>query len=165
MASRYVSASQVLKRLAEIELDGVQFYEGLGEGTKSDWVRDFARSLAKAERRHRERFLQYAARAHDSGADGDALTSALPPEVRRALSVRILAPKDQIKGSAPYASEADALKMAIRAEEHIALLLTQLREYVQPRERRYISRVVKEEWNHKASLEKLLRKRLGAAST
>jgi rubrerythrin len=146
--------------LADIEQEGVEFYQGLSEGTKSRWVRALAEKLVEAELRHRKRFLEYARLAAKSASpDDNALAGPLPPEVIRLLMARPLAPKGRIKASAPYVSDEDALKMAIRAEEHIALLLTELRGYVPKNEWRYINRVIKEEWGHKASLEALQAKK------
>ena len=47
----FVSAAQVLRRLADMELEGLQFYEGLEAGSESPWVRDLAQALVKAELR------------------------------------------------------------------------------------------------------------------
>ncbi len=153
----YVTASQVLRRLADIEQEGVEFYKGLKEGTQSEWIRAFADKLIRAEKRHRDRFLIYAEKADAaSGGDGDALTAPLPAQVRQLLEKRIVAPRERIRKSAPYASDVEALRVALRAEESLALLLTELREYVPKEQRRYISRVIKEEWAHKAHIEKLI---------
>jgi rubrerythrin len=157
----YVSAGRVLRRLAEIEQDGVEFYQGLMEGTKLDFVRKLAAKMVRAEDRHRRRFLGYAEEAERSaGGDLDQLAKPLPPEVVRLLGVRIMVDKARVKQSALYATDEEALRVAIRAEEHIALLLTQLREYVAPAQRGYISRVIKEEWNHKARLEEMYQGRV-----
>ena len=156
----YVTASQVLRRLADIEQEGVDFYKGLKEGTQSEWIRAFADKLIRAEKRHRDRFLGYAEKA-EAASDGetDTLTAPLPAEARRLLEKRMMAPRERIRKSAPYASDVEALRVALRAEESLALLLTELREYVPKEQRRYISRVIKEEWSHKNHIEKLLAKK------
>lgn len=161
-AGPYVSAAQVLRRLAEIEQEGVEFYEGLKEGTQSEWIRAFADKLVRAEKRHHDRFLSYAEKAEAHARDaGDTLREPLPAEVRRLLEKRIMAPRERIQKSAPYARDEEALRIALRAEESLALLLTELREYVPKDQRPYISRVIKEEWAHKEHIEKLLKQKMG----
>jgi rubrerythrin len=156
-SSTFVSASQVLRRLAEIEQEGASFYEGLLEGTQSEWIRKLAKMLIKAERRHKKRFLEYAERA-EARADANSLARPLSRDVIRLLTTPVVVSKDEGKQSAPHMRDEEALKLAIRAEENIALLLAELREYVPKDQRRYISRVIKEEWHHKAELEKIYRK-------
>lgn len=154
-----LSAVQVLFRLADIELEGIEFYEGLAEGTESRWVRELSKDLIRAERRHRKRFLGYAAGALASSVAGaGGSIEPLPREVMRLLRASVFVSGSRIKKSARYASDTEALKVAIRAEENTALLLTRLREYVRNVERAYVTRVIKEEWAHKERLERVLAK-------
>jgi len=57
----------------------------------------------------------------------------------------------------PNANDVNMIKLAIRAEEHLALLLTQLHSYVSRPQGAYIARVVKEEWGHKEKLEDIMK--------
>ena len=158
----YVSAAQVLRRLADIEQEGVEFYEGLREGTQSEYIRTFADKLVRAEKRHRDRLLSYAEKAEEHAKDeGNTLKEPLPAEIRQLLEKRVMASRERIRKSAPYARDEEALRIALRAEESLALLLTELREYVPKEQRPYISRVIKEEWAHKEHIEKLLKKKMG----
>lgn len=160
----FVSASQVLYRLAEIEEAAGNFYKGLWEGTKSEWIRELAEVLIRAEQRHRKRFLEYAQQAEQSShADANILTRPLPPQVLRLLSTPVTVSKSRMKKTAPYTRDEEALKIAIRAEESTAFLLAQLCEYVPRGQRRYINRVIKEEWHHKALLEDLYKKTFAEA--
>ena len=162
MADTPLTAGQVLRRLADLEQKGAAFYEALLNGTESEWVRKLARVMVRAEKRHRARFLDYARRAEaKNDALSNTLTQPLTPDLTRLLTVSVFASAPQAAKSVRYARDEDVLKVAIRAEESLALLLTQLRSYVPSEQRRYISRVIKEEWGHKDKLEKALRKYFG----
>ncbi|MBN2311233.1 MAG: hypothetical protein JXR94_19805 [Candidatus Hydrogenedentes bacterium] len=157
---KYVSAAAVLRRLADMEQEGVDFYEGLSSGASTAWLRAFAGKLVSAEQRHRRRFLEYARRAEEGAPEENQLEGDLPRDAVRLLGTRLLPSKATIARSAAYATDEDALKLAIRAEENTALLLEQLRSYVPKVQRRYIDRVIKEEWGHKEKLEELLKRKL-----
>ena len=152
-----LSASQVLYRLAELEDHGAQFYEGVRNGANSEWVRKLATVLVRAEKRHHVRFLEYA-RMAEMGETGAGGIAALTPELSHLLNVQVFASRERAERSVQYASERDIVNVAIRAEESLALLMTELCDYVPRHEKTYIKRVIKEEWGHKASLEDLLRK-------
>ena len=158
-APSFLTAAQVLCQLSEIESEGVEFYKGLRDGTESNWVRQLAEKMIRAELRHYKRFKEYALQAEEA-AKGDATDSGreLPQEVRHLMETRVFAPRERIQKSAQYAGDVDVLKTAIHIEEATAVLQTQLREYVLEEQRPYISRVIKEEWKHKARLEDLLNK-------
>jgi len=142
-----------------MEEHGFAFYEGLWQGTNSDLVRKLARMMMKAEQRHRQRFLSYAQRAEESDDAGDdRLTGALPPEVLRLLKTGVFVPKGRSVKAAEYAQDEEVLNIAITAEQTLALLLTELRQYVPRGQRRFIDHVTKQEWGHKAKLEQVLRK-------
>ena len=155
----WVSARQVLLRLAEIEDNGIHFYQGLYKGTDSKWVRALAVTLIKAEKRHRERFLKYAQMARDSkNPEDDKLAGPLPKEAVRLLTMEIFVPEDRIKQSARYVRDIEIIKLAINIEENAAILLTELRPLVPKNQQAYITRVIQEEWGHKAKLEEILHK-------
>lgn len=158
MTLNYISAGRVLRRLADIESEGAQFYEGMMHGTKSEKVRQLATMLFKAEKRHRKRFLEYAVSAEKRAADEDAAEQKLPAEVEHLFKACIFVSKQRIEVSAEHAQDLDMIKLAIRAEESVALLLTQLSSFVPRAQRAYIVRVVDEEWGHKRKLESLLQK-------
>jgi len=153
-----LSAAQVLRRLAAIERDGVAFYQGLLQGTTSEPVRKLAAMMVRAETRHEKRFLEYAQRAEAAGPEGNTLTSPLPNDVARLLSVPVFVPRDRVRKSAPFAKDIEVIRVAIRAEESLALLLTQLRAHVPRAQRAYVTRAINEEWRHKAELEELVKK-------
>lgn len=156
-----VSAAQVLRRLAEIEANGVAFYQGLASGTTSPRVREFALKLTKAERRHRKRFLAYAEHAEEHAREGEnSLSHDLSPEIARLLRTSVVASEERVRSSAKYFTEEDALLTAIRNEETIGYLLAQMREYVPKRQQAYITRVIREEHGHQQKLEGMLRRRL-----
>ncbi len=157
----YVSAAAVLRRLTELELDGVRFYQGLSEGAESEWVRRFSAKMVAAEQRHHDRFQHYAEHAEKQAQNEDyRLSAPLDPDIVRLLQVSVFAEHDRTKNAARYVSDTDAIRVAIRAEEHLALLLAQLRMYIPKPQRPYVDRVIKEEWGHKANLEALLAKRI-----
>ncbi|HPO13481.1 MAG TPA: hypothetical protein PLI09_08555 [Candidatus Hydrogenedentes bacterium] len=157
----YVNAAAVLRRLAELEQDGVNFYHGLSEGAESEWVRKFAGKMVLAEQRHHDRFLRYAEHVEKhTGEKESQLSGPLSGDIVRLLQVSVFADREHAKRSARYVSDADSLRVAIRAEEHLALLMAQLRMYIPKPQRPYIDRVIKEEWGHKANLEKILAQRL-----
>ncbi len=161
----FVKASEVLRRLAAIEKEGVDFYQGLYEGAESPWIRDFAKMMVRAEGRHHSRFLEYADRAERRFyEEDDVLFEPLPEEIRRILATMVFAPKERVKRSAPYATDEQALQVALRAEASLAMLLVQLRGYVPAPQRRYIDRVIKEEEQHQDFLKELLTKRRNKAS-
>ena len=153
-----LAASYLLRRLADIEEQGVLFYQGWLEGTKSEWVTKVASAMVRAEQRHHNRFLKYAARAEESeGAFHGEGSPNLPPDVIHVLSTTLFTAKAQIQKAAQYAGDYEMIEMAIRAEESLALLLTRLRQYVPKTERKYVNRVIKEEWAHHAKLDRLRR--------
>ena len=154
-----LTAAEVLERLAQIELEGLNFYRGLLRGTQLRMVRELAEMMIEAEQRHHDRFSRYAAMARDSANPADnALTAALPPEVMRLMSEKVFVSGELGEKAGQNVDERKALRMGIRAEENTVLLLGQLRSYV-PRSRRgYIDRVIKEEQDHQARLESLWRK-------
>jgi rubrerythrin len=150
-----IPPAQILRHLAEIEEAGIRFYEGMRDGTPSDKVRELAIMMARAEARHKRRFLEYAARA---GADCPLPDlEHMSPEIERLFMARVFSARESAKHAVAYASDLEVLRFAIRAEEQVAMLMTQLRLFVPPAHRRYIDRVIKEEWNHKARLEKMAR--------
>jgi rubrerythrin len=154
-----VSAADVLRRLAAIEEDATDFYEGLRECTDLPWVRQFAEQLAQAERNHRKLFLEYASQAEqDSGAEANRLLQPLSEEAAQMLSVRLTMPREKIEKMALYLSAKDALEMAIRIEVGTIALLLKLEEHVPANQRRHIERVLVEERGHKSFLEDLYRK-------
>ena len=154
-----ISAAQVLRHLAGIEEDGIEFYRGVLQGTQSDWVRKLAKMMLRAEERHRERFLGYAQRAElAADSDENALVQPLPAELAHLVRSKIFAPGGMAKKSVQYARDEEVIQVAIRAEESVALLLTQFRQYVSSRQQSYVDQVIKEEWGHKEKLEKVMRK-------
>ena len=154
-----LTSAQVLRRLADHEREGVAFYQGLLQATDSDDIRKLAEMMIRAERRHRERFLAYARKAEALGSgSGNALTGPLPAQLTRLLGTRVFVDLDRAKKTAAYANDNEILSIAIRAEESLALLLTQLRDFVPRGQRPFIGRVIKEEWNHKAKLEQIKKK-------
>ena len=157
-----VTAAEVLERLAQIELDGLEFYRGLRRGTRLDKVRELAEMMIEAEQRHHDRFSRYAAMARASGNPSDnALTGALPPEVVRLMSEKVFVSGELGEKAGQNVDERQALRMGIRAEENTVLLLGQLRSYVPRNRRGYIDRVIKEEQNHQDRLESVYRKYYG----
>ena len=150
-----IPPAQILRHLAELEEAGIRFYEGVRDGTQSEKVRDLAAMMVRAEVRHQKRFLEYAARAGAESRLPDL--QQMPREIERLLAVKVFSAREQAKRAATYASDIEMLKFAIRAEEHLAVLMNQLRLFVTPSQRRYIDRVIEEEWNHKARLEQFIR--------
>jgi rubrerythrin len=61
-----LTAAGVLERLAQIELEGIEFYKGLARGTQHEWVRKLSKVMVEAEQRHYERFSRYATAARTS---------------------------------------------------------------------------------------------------
>lgn len=154
-----ITAAKVLYHLAGLEQRGIDFYQGLAQGAQSDKVRKLAETLARAEARHKARFLEYARRAEEAGNPAaNTLAQPLPPEPARLLSAAVFVDKSTAQRAAAYATDLEAIKLAIRAEENIALLLTQLRSYVPRLQRRFIDAVIKQEWHHKARLEALMQR-------
>jgi rubrerythrin len=158
MTTTGFSAGDALRYLAEREEEGVSFYEGLMEGTKSEFVRDLAEKLGRAEKRHKQRFLEYAARA-DAGEEegGDR---PVPLELQRLLKSRLFVEKERIRQSAQYASDVEMIKVAIGAEEKAALVVAELAQYVPRNQRPYLARVLKEEKGHQERLQKVLQRLL-----
>ncbi|MDQ1257864.1 MAG: hypothetical protein QG656_2472 [Candidatus Hydrogenedentes bacterium] len=162
MNEAVLTAERVLLHLAAIEETGERFYQGLYDGTQSAWVRRLAEVMVRAEQRHRTRFLEYAERAAQSSRLEDNALSGVPPaEAVRLLRVGVFAEEDRSRKAAQYASDAEVIRVAIGAEERLALLLTQLREFVPKMQRRFIDRVIKEEWAHKDKLERAMQKHFG----
>lgn len=157
-----LTAAEVLDRLAQIELDGLEFYRGLLRGTRLDKVRELAEMMIEAEQRHHDRFSRYAEKARASANPADnALTGALPPEVMRLMSDRVFMSGELGEKAGQNMDERKALRMGIRAEENTVLLLSQLRSYVPRNRRGYIDQVIKEEQNHQDRLESVYRKYYG----
>jgi len=156
-AKGVLTAGRVLRHLADIEKMGYRFYSKLEECTPSEKVRSLAHMMKKAEQRHHQRFLEYAQRADAALDEGDmAYQLSLPPEVQRLLDADVFVDVGRLERAAQYAGDAEMFKVAIRAEENLALLLSQLRIYVPQKQRPFIDRVIREEWNHKAKLEENL---------
>jgi rubrerythrin len=154
-----ISAAQVLERCAELEADGLEFYQGLLNGAQSEWVRKLARMMVKAEIRHRDRFLRYAEHARASGKSEDASAGEpLPPELARLMSERVFVSEELAERTGHNVDERKALELAIRAEESLALLYGQIRSYVPRDQRKYLDQIIKEEQRHQSDLEKLWRK-------
>lgn len=154
-----LTAAEVLDRLAQIELEGLEFYRGLMRGTQLEWVRELAEMMIEAEQRHYDRFTRYAAKARASANPADnALTGALPPEVMRPMSERVFVRGALAEKAGQNVDERRALKMAIQAEKNTVFLLGQLRSFVPSSQRVYINQVIKEEQDHEARLESLYRK-------
>jgi|GEM_PF-3118474 len=154
-----LTAAEVLDRLAQIELDGLEFYRGLLRGTRLDKVRELAQMMIEAEQRHHDRFSRYAAMARASSNPADnALTAELPPELMRLMSDRVFISGELGEKAGQNLDERKALRMGIKAEENTVLLLSQLRSYVPRNRRGYIDQVIKEEQNHQDRLESLFRK-------
>jgi rubrerythrin len=154
-----LTAADVLDRLAQIELDGLEFYRGLQRGTQLDWVRELAEVMIEAEKRHYNRFVQYADKARASTDPADnALKELLPDEVVRLMSAKVFISGELGEKAGQNVDERKALRMAIKAEENTVLLLGQLRSYVPREQRLYINQVIKEEQQHQTRLESVYRK-------
>lgn len=151
-----MNASTVLRRLVEIEEEGMIFYQGLAQASPSAWTRRLALWLTDAEKAHREYFSRLLEHAQTHEQEEDPWAYALPDEVMALLSARILPSKDQMLREAPYTSDMEAIQLAIQVEERAALLVTRLRDFVAQDQRGYMERVIREEWDHKAKLEELL---------
>ena len=151
-----VTAEQVLRRLAELELAAAQFYEGLLAGTKSKLVAKLAEMMIQAETRHRKRFLIYADRAAEKDDPNEyVMTETLPEHLVALLETNIWPSRKIIERSAKYSDDRAFIDFAIQAEEQSALLLTALRYSVPRKHQPYITRVIREEWGHKAKLEEI----------
>lgn len=159
--SELLTAAQVLRRLADIELEGIQFYRGLADGTDSPAVRDLAERMLRAEQRHHDRFMKYAIAAEQKAAlEGYGLTAPIPAEIKNLLDTKVFVTRERAQNASRYATDIQLFQVAIRTEEHTALLLTQLRPYVPRTQRAYIEQVIKEEWGHKDRLEIFLKKHI-----
>ena len=157
-----LKAAQILRWLAMAEEDGIAFYRGLAGAAESPWLRELAESLMEAEERHRKRFLEYAERAEERhGGTPPPPEHLLPERLVKALSTRVFDPNGGWKIGAEHTSESETLEMAIRLEEHLALLLGRIRPYVPRPERYFISQVIKEEWGHVERLGELLAQQCG----
>ena len=157
-----ISAGQVLRWLADQEQAGSEFYRTMLEGTKSAWLKQLAGKMVEAEQRHRERFLEYAQRADNAESPGEGgLEQPLPDDLLRLLRSHVFPERARYQVAVKYAGDRETLMLAIQAEEGLALLLTQLRQYVPAAQKRFIDRVTKEEWGHKAKLERVMQKHLG----
>jgi rubrerythrin len=154
-----LTVGEVLDRLAQIELEGIEFYKGLMRGTEFEWVRKLSEMMITAEQRHHDRFTQYAAAARASSDPADnALTDALPAQVMSLMSEKVFVTGDLAEKAGHNVDERRALVMGIQAEKNTVLLLSQLGLYVPRNQRGYINQVIKEEQNHQARLESLYRK-------
>lgn len=157
-----LTASDVLERLAQIELEGLEFYKGLKRGTQLEWVSKLAGMMIQAEQRHYDRFKRYAAEAYASSNPADnALTGVLPAEVARVMSEKVFVSGELGEKAGHNVDDRRALVMAIKAEESTVFLLGELRSYVPRNQREYINQVIKEEQNHQTQLESLYRKHFG----
>ena len=157
-----LTAAGVLDRLAQIELEGIEFYKGLARGTQHEWVRELSEVMVEAEQRHYDRFTKYAEAARTSSDPTDnALTGALPAQVMRLMSETVFVTGDLAEKAGHNVDERRALVMGIQAEKNTVFLLSQLRLYVPRNQRGYINQVIKEEQNHQTQLESLYRKHFG----
>mgnify|MGYP006302074205 CR=1 FL=1 len=154
-----ITAEQVLRRLAELEEHAAAFYEGLLDVAETKPLRKLGETMLKAEKRHRKRFLAYAehAKKHDDPSEY-ALSGEWPGEVDRLMTVQPFPAPDKARQSARRSEPVEFFKFAIRAEEHMALLLAELRLHVPKKHKPYLTRVMNEEWAHKAKLEEYTRK-------
>jgi len=151
------SQAQALERLAAMELEARAFYEGLFEGAVSEPVRNLAAMMIRAETRHHKRFLAYAERARRKESDADSDSARpMPADLARTMGVKLWPAKETIRKSAKLSRDLDFIRFAIRAEAQTAVLMTQVRMYLPPERRGYVSRVIEEEWNHKRKLEEHL---------
>jgi rubrerythrin len=161
-ADGQISAAVVLQRCADLEADGLAFYESMLKGAQTEWMRKLAATMVRAEKRHRARFLRYAeeARRQSSGSDMHSPKS-MSPELQRLLSEREFSTQTLAERAAGNMTNREALETAIRHETNLALLFSQFRQYVSHGQRKYIDRVIREEQQHEAKLVSFRQKYFG----
>ena len=159
MAVVLISAAEVLEHCAELEQDGIEFYEGIQRGARSKWLRDLAAALVKAEQVHKEHFLSHARESAYNGSEDEAETGkARPAELERLMRERVFVPGETAEKVAPTLDDLTVINMAIRNEESVALLLAELRLFVPVEDRHLLDVIIEEEWGHRDRLLKLKRK-------
>jgi rubrerythrin len=151
-----MNASRVLRRLVEIEEEGMTFYEEMSKLATSPWTRKFAKWLCDAEEAHRKYFLRMAERAEANETREDTPLFELADEVLALLSARVLPSVDQLRIEAPYTTDTEAVRLAIQVEDRAFRLMARLTTVVAREQRGYMERVVQEELDHKTKLEELL---------
>lgn len=150
-----LSGVDALRYLADIESRGIEFYAAMEGGAASEEVRKLAGALKEAEKRHYAQFTKFADKLL-ARADSVASTTRLSSRVRSIMQTPVFANKDQISESSKYLSDAEVLRLSIRAEETTVVILIELQTYVLEEHRPYMARVIKEERKHANQLEQLL---------
>jgi rubrerythrin len=149
-----LSAAQILYRLAEMEEEAVGYYEGLAQYSDLPWVRSFASKIANAEKDHQKYFFERA-QALEAGNAEEGTEGPLPPDLLQLMSSSITPQRSSAEKTAVYFGEKDCIDFAIQAEANAIQLLTQLNNYVPVEQHEIINRVLRDEMQHKSSLEEL----------
>jgi len=162
-ADGQISAAVVLDRCADLEADGLAFYESMLKGAQTEWMKRLATTMVRAEKRHRTRLLRYAEQARRQSPGSDIHSpESIPPELHRLLSERIFSTRALAERAAGNMTNREALEAAIRYEANLALLFSQFRPYVPPGHRKCIDRVIREEHQHEAKLVSFRQKYFGS---
>ena len=110
-----VHAADVLKRMAEVEVEGMDFYAFVAETTAMPELRDAAQWLAGAERRHFDRFMEYA-RHYEQYVDKRIPFELLPEEIRQLFKTKVFPSAAALRLETPPPSDAALVQLALQAE-------------------------------------------------
>jgi rubrerythrin len=148
----------LVRKLALIENEGASFYESLAQHTASEKVRKLARTMARVERGHQQRFEDVAQKLEKrkSAQPPDKLTASVRQYLLALIDHRIFLDPEQARILATTLNdENEAVDIAIRFEKENILLLAECREIVRGATRKLIERFIEQERAHIRSLQRI----------
>ena len=152
-----LNASEVLQILADIEIEGIEFYMYLEQACELPALREAAGFLIKAEQRHRDRFLDYA-RNVQQYAEKRIGFELLHNNVRLLHNTRIFPSPTTLMLKTPPPNDADLLRLAIEAERANVVLIQDFAPHVLVEHHHVLEQLIKEELQHVERLERFMKK-------
>lgn len=151
-----IHAADVLKRMAEVEVEGMDFYAFVAETTPNPELRDAAQWLADAERRHFDRFMEYA-QHYERYVDKRIPFDLLPEEIRHLFKAKVFPAPAALRLETPPPADAILVQHALRAERASAAFVEAFKPYIKEEHQPILDQVAKEELTHAERLERFQR--------
>ena len=147
---------ELVRKLAEIEGEGVAFYESLAEHTGNDKIRKLARTLTRVEKVHQQRFEEILEGMGESKEPTDKTTAEVREYIHTLIDHRIFhTPEHAAKMAANLTDENEAIDIAMGFEKENILLLIECGTILSGEAREMVKTFIEQEKAHLRSLKKI----------
>ena len=149
-------ASEILEINIIEERNGAAYYISLSESTKNKELAKAAAEIAEQEKTHEKRFTkmldQVRAREPEESYAGE-----FNSYIQALMNEKMFPDEEAARIAAMNKSDEDAIYIALKTEEATLKILNSLKENVDSSEMKYVDLTVKEEQDHVARLNQILK--------